>query len=1006
MGRRIGFLLANVYQGASLAMWRSIASEAKKEANSPLFVFPGGRLRYAQDNEYLRNSIYDLANSFSLDGAIIWASTLAGEVGTAEAEAFALEKSQEMPVVALGMPIKGCPSVNFDAYHGMKAEIEHLIKVHDDRKIVFVRGPESHRSAEDRLRAYKDALQENGIAYDPQLVSSPHAWSDGLSALVELIEKRGLVPGKDFSALAAASDMLLLSAVRYFERIGIAIPDQMHVAGFNDNEENMLMAVEPTTVRMPIEALASSSYSLLSSMKECGETKPDIILSADLIVRRSCGCQGVSASGGIEHAEKMIGREKAVPYFRDIISYLNGNGDDAFLCSSCDSFVSSGGDSEALLEVVSSLSGSTDNERKDRLFMKIVSDERRVRTMEKQRTRKLTSALDSFKTRLLAARSLEALPSIMQDSFRPLDIAKCFLMLYKDFSSTRFAGGFSGDRLYTASACFPRRNIVPDEMEDEIRNGTFVIEPLFFDSQELGYIVLGTEWCEGYVLEDIRTSLSSSLKGISLFDETNEAKEQAERGERDAEEFYAKVSEGLIQPLADMKTMVARKGRVDKAGLMRSITGAEHILELALAERGELGIARVFIPLSWILPELSDIAEVSSPARLPLMEIDKDRLLESFSILSSIVSRERPSIVIEEKEAGILFTISGEGGECDDTARQLASCIVLLHSGSVSRKGNTIKVSIPYPRLSDGRWDGTGLVFAGRPEDKPDGLDAEVVAPEDLPSIRPHTIALLASDRAASSALLSDRDLRHASVMLFSDKEDISLNAALESAAADDERTFLLFGSASTLPPSLWGIGRIEEAKDAESALGRKDCSLVIMTKPDAGLIREIRKRKQLSSTPVLIVSDRFDEKSIGEICDMPNVIIANTSILESPDFLSRLASIAGGSAILPPLTGIIVKKAIVYLNTHAAKAISRWQVAASANISEDYLTRVFRKEIGISPWDYLNRYRIQIASALLIGTAKPLSDIAEESGFQDQAYFCRVFKKIKGISPGQLRGR
>ena len=95
------------------------------------------------------------------------------------------------------------------------------------------------------------------------------------------------------------------------------------------------MAVEPTTVRMPIEALASSSYSLLSSMKECGETKPDIILSADLIVRRSCGCQGVSASGGIEHAEKMIGREKAVPYFRDIISYLNGNGDDAFLCSSC-----------------------------------------------------------------------------------------------------------------------------------------------------------------------------------------------------------------------------------------------------------------------------------------------------------------------------------------------------------------------------------------------------------------------------------------------------------------------------------------------------------------------------------------------------------------------------------------------------------------------------------------------------------------------------------------------
>ena len=135
MGRRIGFLLANVYQGSSLAMWHSIAKEAKREKDSTLFVFPGGRLRYAHDNEYLRNSIYDLANGSSLDGAIIWASTLSGEVDAAEAEAFALEKSQEMPVVAIGTTIDGCPSVNFDAYTGMKDEIVHLIKVHNDRKI-------------------------------------------------------------------------------------------------------------------------------------------------------------------------------------------------------------------------------------------------------------------------------------------------------------------------------------------------------------------------------------------------------------------------------------------------------------------------------------------------------------------------------------------------------------------------------------------------------------------------------------------------------------------------------------------------------------------------------------------------------------------------------------------------------------------------------------------------------------------------------------------------------
>ena len=141
-------------------------------------------------------------------------------------------------------------------------------------------------------------------------------------------------------------------------------------------------------------------------------------------------------------------------------------------------------------------------------------------------------------------------------------------------------------------------------------------------------------------------------------------------------------------------------------------------------------------------------------------------------------------------------------------------------------------------------------------------------------------------------------------------------------------------------------------------------------------------------------------------ISDIPNVIIANTAILESADFLSRITSIAGGSSILPPFTGIVVKKAIVYINSHVTRQISRWRLASSVNISEDYLTRIFRKELGLSPWDYINRYRIQIASSLLVNTSRALSDIAESCGFQDQAYFCRVFKKVKGFSPGQMRQR
>ena len=85
---------------------------------------------------------------------------------------------------------------------------------------------------------------------------------------------------------------------------------------------------------------------------------------------------------------------------------------------------------------------------------------------------------------------------------------------------------------------------------------------------------------------------------------------------------------------------------------------------------------------------------------------------------------------------------------------------------------------------------------------------------------------------------------------------------------------------------------------------------------------------------------------------------------------------------------------------------VSRWQLAEYVNISEDYLTRIFKKDMGLSPWDYLNRYRVQLATEMLTQTGSTINEVASATGFQDQAYFCRVFKKIKGVSPGQVRNR
>ena len=182
--------------------------------------------------------------------------------------------------------------------------------------------------------------------------------------------------------------------------------------------------------------------------------------------------------------------------------------------------------------------------------------------------------------------------------------------------------------------------------------------------------------------------------------------------------------------------------------------------------------------------------------------------------------------------------------------------------------------------------------------------------------------------------------------------------------------------------------------------------ALFIIQEADPGLIEGIRKRRAFAKTPVLIVKENLTREEADGVSQFPEVLMVNTSITESEDFLNRLVSLVGGDELLPPMTSILVKRAIAYLNEFATRSISRWQIAACVNISEDYLTRIFRKEVGLSPWDYLNRFRIQIASKLLLETGASISEIASMTGFQDQAYFCRVFRKVKGFPPGNIRSR
>ncbi|MDR0708054.1 MAG: helix-turn-helix domain-containing protein, partial [Treponema sp.] len=173
----------------------------------------------------------------------------------------------------------------------------------------------------------------------------------------------------------------------------------------------------------------------------------------------------------------------------------------------------------------------------------------------------------------------------------------------------------------------------------------------------------------------------------------------------------------------------------------------------------------------------------------------------------------------------------------------------------------------------------------------------------------------------------------------------------------------------------------------------------------DIEMIKTIRNHPATAMTPVIVIPEHITAPElVKELGKYSRVVLCNRSVAGSPTFCARVRAIAAGDAILPLFTGVLVKKAILYFNQYAHSHIFRWKLADAVGSSEDYLTRVFRREMGMSLWEYLNYYRVFMAVELLIHSGDTIAQIADKTGFQDPAYFCRVFKKIYGKSPGWLR--
>lgn len=103
------------------------------------------------------------------------------------------------------------------------------------------------------------------------------------------------------------------------------------------------------------------------------------------------------------------------------------------------------------------------------------------------------------------------------------------------------------------------------------------------------------------------------------------------------------------------------------------------------------------------------------------------------------------------------------------------------------------------------------------------------------------------------------------------------------------------------------------------------------------------------------------------------------------------------------------IRAAEQYIRKNCMKKLTLTEVAEHVYLSPSYFSRIFREETGMCFSEYLNRARVERAKRLIQTSGirrshrGKLGRVAEESGFEDPSYFCKVFKRITGMTPREF---
>lgn len=189
----------------------------------------------------------------------------------------------DLPTVCVGAGIAGVPGVWVQNGAGIRMLMKHLTEC-GRRRIAFIRGPKQNVEAKSRFLAWEDYCVEHSLPHGEQLVEiGDFTPSSGEAAAMRILKKNA---GELPDAVVVSNDRMAVGVLRALCTMGLSVPDDVSVVGFDDLEAE---SADPplTTIRQPVFEMGHRAAEVLVALLKQEPVSTEHMFTPKLVVRAS-----------------------------------------------------------------------------------------------------------------------------------------------------------------------------------------------------------------------------------------------------------------------------------------------------------------------------------------------------------------------------------------------------------------------------------------------------------------------------------------------------------------------------------------------------------------------------------------------------------------------------------------------------------------------------------------------------------------------------------------------